>query len=703
MRFLVLDTETSALSPNQGQIIEVAGVAVEFNPTTLQLDIISEFVQFIKPRFEIDEKITRLTGITIEDLLPAHSLLEVQEKWASWLEKNEFTEAVVVGHSIDFDLNFLQHEGWYIPTGGVIDTLELSKLLLPDAQAVNLEFLIRFFDLSTQFSKLDIDGNQLQAHRALFDTRATVYLLLELTRRATQIPLSSGLISLIQQLGLLSFSAYPTALNAELFSVFSDFLKTHAQPEIHIDISGQVRGKTMQETIAVLLVSEAPKVAELWEKALEVHVQQGHVLAAQILGRLEVYVKTWLLFPHKNIKIHVHGQIEQTFLDSLISSSNKDNIETSSSLNPLQKSVLINPEQFISRMGYLAEKSINIGDLVNIAERALDVNAISISSRQAIEQFLTEYDFFLFALTPHWNYGQLFYNKNTFSPRQYRIIEKFHSLIHSVHNLARIIQADTFVTHTILQQHIIQNLSNLLDAIESFSLSVDAIYTFSLRGSNVVISVADTSFSPQQYLNTLLQKNHISSIETLLSAENLNILWKMIGVTIPEHLEIHTYELPSMIHEDVVDLPFFISELCARVEHSARWTVLLSGQSSSMKDLQFLLKKQGISTPSLIAGDDGSLTKIISKMGETSGGIAVLKAADAEYALKVVKTEYIGEIWLLNEPYLRLSDWWKNHSLQTSDAEQFQKHLKQLYTASVCAKIHAKTGKKVHFLRSYNR
>jgi DNA polymerase III alpha subunit (gram-positive type) len=112
MLLLFLDTETSGLEPYKSQIIELGGIIYELDEKTLKLKEIDSFSNLLKLRREFDDKITRITKITKEDLMSATSQTKVQTDWESWLSKYEIT--AIIGHSIDFDLRFLKFEGWFL-------------------------------------------------------------------------------------------------------------------------------------------------------------------------------------------------------------------------------------------------------------------------------------------------------------------------------------------------------------------------------------------------------------------------------------------------------------------------------------------------------------------------------------------------------------------------------------------------------------
>ena len=56
--FVTLDLETTGLSPADAEIIEIGAVRVEAG------EIVDRFQTYVKPRGEVPEEITGITGIT---------------------------------------------------------------------------------------------------------------------------------------------------------------------------------------------------------------------------------------------------------------------------------------------------------------------------------------------------------------------------------------------------------------------------------------------------------------------------------------------------------------------------------------------------------------------------------------------------------------------------------------------------------------
>jgi DNA polymerase-3 subunit epsilon/ATP-dependent DNA helicase DinG len=167
MRSIVaIDIETTGLSPDRDVIIEIG--AVKFKGHRVE----DEWSTVINPGRHIPEFITGLTGITDAETRNAPKLLEIAPDLEAFVG-----DAPVLGHSVRFDLGFLQRIGLF-EYNDVIDTYELASILMPTASRYNLGSL----------------GKQLgillpATHRALDDARVTMAAFNRLMEMAGELPL----------------------------------------------------------------------------------------------------------------------------------------------------------------------------------------------------------------------------------------------------------------------------------------------------------------------------------------------------------------------------------------------------------------------------------------------------------------------------------------------------------------------------------
>ncbi|WP_129631432.1 helicase C-terminal domain-containing protein [Candidatus Oscillochloris fontis] len=178
--FVALDVETTGLQAGIDEIIEFA--AVKFRGG----EILERFSQLIAPRQPLPLKITRLTGITPDDLADAPSFNEVGGKIVSFIKSYP-----LVGHSISFDLKMLTSQGMNF-SQPVYDTFDLATILLPQMAVYKLGAIAERLGIAHPAD-----------HRALNDAEVTAHVfnhllgviealsleqLKEIVRISTQVP-----------------------------------------------------------------------------------------------------------------------------------------------------------------------------------------------------------------------------------------------------------------------------------------------------------------------------------------------------------------------------------------------------------------------------------------------------------------------------------------------------------------------------------
>ncbi|TET51166.1 MAG: DEAD/DEAH box helicase [Anaerolineales bacterium] len=163
--YIALDLETTGLDAERDAIIEVAAVRFAGDK------VLKTFSSFVDPGRPIPRQITALTGIQNSDVAGAPSLRSVLTRLDQFV--GTFT---VVGHSVGFDMRFLQRQSTLVNTE-VLDTFELAAVLLPSAER---------YSLSALSTSMGIDIGR--AHRALDDALATHGLFHKLLQHAAQIP-----------------------------------------------------------------------------------------------------------------------------------------------------------------------------------------------------------------------------------------------------------------------------------------------------------------------------------------------------------------------------------------------------------------------------------------------------------------------------------------------------------------------------------
>jgi len=159
--YVALDLETTGLNADRDAITEVG--AVKFRED----EVLATFSTFVNPGRPIPLKITELTGICDDDVAGAPGLHGVLSRLARFVG-----QCPIVGHSVEFDLNFLRPHSLLLDNE-LLDTFELASVLIPHAERYSLNALAKMLGIEKE-----------HAHRALDDAQATYRLFRALLCRA---------------------------------------------------------------------------------------------------------------------------------------------------------------------------------------------------------------------------------------------------------------------------------------------------------------------------------------------------------------------------------------------------------------------------------------------------------------------------------------------------------------------------------------
>ncbi len=200
---VALDLETTGLDPNRDAIIEIGLVRFRGD------EILDKWSSLVNPGKLVPASITRLTGITNQDVAHAPRLEELIDPVRRFVG-----ETPLVAHNAAFDLGFLRSAGLSF-TQPAIDTFELASIVLPSQPSYSLGALLEHF------------GHFLSgAHRALADAQATAQLLASLQEYAATLPLPT-LIEINRLAANSRWSLQPIFAAAEQRATQTAFLKRH--------------------------------------------------------------------------------------------------------------------------------------------------------------------------------------------------------------------------------------------------------------------------------------------------------------------------------------------------------------------------------------------------------------------------------------------------------------------------------------------
>lgn len=167
--FVVFDTETTGLSPDEDGVIEIAGVRLRGN-VVQEDDLFQALVNPVRP---IPFDAQRVHGITDDVVADAPLFEQVLPQFFGFVN-----DAVLVAHNATFDLKFvnraLEDMGWGAWTEPVVCTLRLSRLVFPGE---------RRHDLDTLAQRLALEP--VQRHRAAGDALQTAHAFVQCCSRLT--------------------------------------------------------------------------------------------------------------------------------------------------------------------------------------------------------------------------------------------------------------------------------------------------------------------------------------------------------------------------------------------------------------------------------------------------------------------------------------------------------------------------------------
>ena len=166
MREIVLDTETTGLSPDKGdRVVEIGCVElINHVPTS------NTFQVYLNPEREMDEGAQRIHGLTNEFLQDKPKFEAIVEDFISYIG-----ESKIIAHNASFDINFLNSElsrlnKAKISQERVIDTLKIAREKYPGARNSLDALCKRFF----------VDNSNRKLHGALLDSELLAEVYLEL-------------------------------------------------------------------------------------------------------------------------------------------------------------------------------------------------------------------------------------------------------------------------------------------------------------------------------------------------------------------------------------------------------------------------------------------------------------------------------------------------------------------------------------------
>ena len=192
VEFVALDLETTGLDPERDRVIETGAVAFDTERVIETLERLAD------PRRSVPDAVLKLTGIDRDELERAPSSRAALEELAEFLRDRQ-----PVGHGARLDVEVLAAAGLWPEGREILDTLDLARILLPEAPSHSLSALAGELGLE-----------QPRPHRALDDADATRQLLLKLRELAAGLDegLKESMVALVAPYGWPVASFFAEAL-----------------------------------------------------------------------------------------------------------------------------------------------------------------------------------------------------------------------------------------------------------------------------------------------------------------------------------------------------------------------------------------------------------------------------------------------------------------------------------------------------------
>lgn len=157
--FVVFDLETTGLSSKNDKIIEIGAVKIK------EGKVIDSFSTFVNPGIRIPDKIVELTSINNETVIEAPSIEKVLPEFMKFIGDN-----ILVAHNANFDVSFIKKNCRDMNLqceNSVMDTVLLSKFLIPELKRYKLNTICKHLDISLE-----------NHHRAVDDAKAASEIML---------------------------------------------------------------------------------------------------------------------------------------------------------------------------------------------------------------------------------------------------------------------------------------------------------------------------------------------------------------------------------------------------------------------------------------------------------------------------------------------------------------------------------------------
>ena len=168
MRYIVLDTETTGLDPDDGhKIIEIGCIEI------LNRNITNNtFHKYINPNREIDIEASKIHGLTNSFLRDKPLFEEVYSEFSEYI-----SDSPLIIHNAPFDIGFLKKEHSIVSISDdfmnneIIDSLKLARKISPGKRNT----------LDALCERYSVDNSDRTLHGALLDAKLLAFVYLKMT------------------------------------------------------------------------------------------------------------------------------------------------------------------------------------------------------------------------------------------------------------------------------------------------------------------------------------------------------------------------------------------------------------------------------------------------------------------------------------------------------------------------------------------
>ena len=168
MRYIVLDTETTGLDPDDGhKIIEIGCIEIINRKVTD-----NTFHKYINPLREIDIEASKVHGLTASNLSDKPLFNDIYDEFVSYISSSP-----LIIHNAPFDMGFLKKEFSCLErknsfiNNEIIDSLKLARKISPGKKNT----------LDALCDRYSVDNSDRNFHGALLDARLLAHVYLKLT------------------------------------------------------------------------------------------------------------------------------------------------------------------------------------------------------------------------------------------------------------------------------------------------------------------------------------------------------------------------------------------------------------------------------------------------------------------------------------------------------------------------------------------